>query len=183
MLVVSFTSSSIRRVRFCLDQRRASISVPPNTAPASRRGAYGRLDLGRPRCPPRRRKKDAGAAGTVGRHQRRPWRDDHLHQRQGGMKGYPRSGVFVTACQAKAGFAQSMAGNSWDKASQVAQVPIDAQSDGRNRMALGSTVRPAHPSTTWPIPTASPKPTCNCIDSTVRPGRSRSRCAPWLENW
>ena len=42
------------------------------------------------------------------------------------MKGYPRSGAFAMACQAKAGLAQSMARELMGQGIHVAQVPIDA---------------------------------------------------------
>lgn len=51
------------------------------------------------------------------------------------MKGYPRSGAFAMACQAKSGLAQSMARELMPQGIHVAQVPIDAaigwtQADG-----------------------------------------------------
>ena len=59
----------------------------------------------------------------------------------------------------------------------VANVPIDAAIGWRRRTARGRTAGPERPSTTtWPTPTALPRPICSCIASTARPGRSKSRC-------
>ena len=61
-------------------------------------------------------------------------------------KGYPRSGAFAMACQAKKGLAQSMARELWPKGIHVAHAPIDTaigvtQDDGsRRHWAAGETV-------------------------------------------
>src|SRR5712691_537256 len=48
---------------------------------------------------------------------------------------------------------------------------------GRRKTAAARTGWRERPSTTiWPTPTASPKPTCSCIASIGRPGRSKSSC-------
>lgn len=60
------------------------------------------------------------------------------------MKGYPRSGAFAMACQAKAGLAQSMARELMGQGIHVAQVPIDAaigwtQEDGTRTHRMAGT--------------------------------------------
>lgn len=62
------------------------------------------------------------------------------------LKGFPTSGAFAMACQAKSGLAQSMARELMPKAIHVANVPIDAaigwtQEDGtRAHRVAGTTV-------------------------------------------
>jgi NAD(P)-dependent dehydrogenase (short-subunit alcohol dehydrogenase family) len=60
------------------------------------------------------------------------------------LKGYPQSGAFAMACQAKAGLAQSLARELGPQAIHVAQVPIDAavgwtQEDGTRAHRLAGT--------------------------------------------
>ncbi len=60
------------------------------------------------------------------------------------MKGYPRSGAFAMACQAKSGLAQSMARELMRQGIHVAQVPIDAaigwtQADGTRAHRMAGT--------------------------------------------
>ena len=60
------------------------------------------------------------------------------------MKGYPRSGAFAMACQAKSGLAQSMARELMPQGIHVAQVPIDAaigwtQADGTRAHRMAGT--------------------------------------------
>ena len=93
------------------------------------------------------------------------------------LKGFPKSGAFAMACHAKSGLAQSMARELMPQGIHVANVPIDAaigwtQEDGTRAHRRAGTTS----TTTWPTPTASPRPICSCIASTGRPGRSKSRC-------
>jgi NAD(P)-dependent dehydrogenase (short-subunit alcohol dehydrogenase family) len=60
------------------------------------------------------------------------------------LKGFPASGAFAMACQAKAGLAQSMARELWPQGIHVANVPIDAaigwtQEDGTRAHRLAGT--------------------------------------------
>jgi len=60
------------------------------------------------------------------------------------MKGYPRSGAFAMACQAKSGLAESMARELMGQGIHVAQVPIDAaigwtQADGTRAHRMAGT--------------------------------------------
>jgi NAD(P)-dependent dehydrogenase (short-subunit alcohol dehydrogenase family) len=60
------------------------------------------------------------------------------------LKGFPTSGAFAMACQAKAGLAQSMARELMPKGIHVANVPIDAaigwrQDDGTRAHRVGGT--------------------------------------------
>jgi len=60
------------------------------------------------------------------------------------LKGFPASGAFAMACQAKAGLAQSMARELWPQGIHVANVPIDAaigwtQEDGSRAHRLAGT--------------------------------------------
>ncbi|HKC52749.1 MAG TPA: SDR family oxidoreductase [Myxococcota bacterium] len=60
------------------------------------------------------------------------------------LKGFPASGAFAMACQAKAGLAQSMARELWPQGVHVANVPIDAaigwtQEDGTRAHRLAGT--------------------------------------------
>jgi len=60
------------------------------------------------------------------------------------LKGFPASGAFAMACQAKAGLAQSMARELWPQGIHVANVPIDAaigwtQADGTRAHRLAGT--------------------------------------------
>ena len=59
-------------------------------------------------------------------------------------KGYPRSGAFAMACQAKSGLAESMARELMPEGIHVAQVPIDAaigwrQPDGTRQHRMAGT--------------------------------------------
>ena len=60
------------------------------------------------------------------------------------FKGYPRSGAFAMACQAKSGLAESMARELMPEGIHVAQVPIDAaigwrQADGTRAHRMAGT--------------------------------------------
>lgn len=60
------------------------------------------------------------------------------------MKGYPRSGAFAMACQAKAGLAESMARELMPQGIHIGHVPIDAaigwtQSDGTRAHRMAGT--------------------------------------------
>lgn len=99
-------------------------------------------------------------------------------------KGYPKSGAFAMACQAKAGLAQSLARELMPRGIHVAQVPIDAaigwtQEDGtRRHRRAGTTVDDNM---------ADPDRIAEVYLQLFRQHRSTWAfeivLRPWLENW